>query len=215
MVMSHTDPTRDMMSTTASNSAAISAALNKPVRRSPLLPNGVVGMLFFIIVEMMYFAALVSAHSIVKAGFGVWPPLGQPRLPVATTAISTLVLLCSGVLLLWAQRTYTRRSDAPQVRSRLIFAIVLGAVFVMVQGTEWVRLLHYGLTMQSSAFGGFFYLIIGSHALHAVAALTVLGMMLRRLRAGNLTASAFTTAQLFWSFVVLVWPLLYVIVYLV
>jgi heme/copper-type cytochrome/quinol oxidase subunit 3 len=92
--------------------------------------------------------------------------------------------------------------------------MLLGAVFVTVQGIEWVRLIGYGLTMTSSSFGSFFYLIVGAHALHAVAAILGLAYARARLAAGTLTANVLWATEVFWGFVVGVWPFLYVTVYL-
>ena len=50
-------------------------------RPQPLLPNPVLGMLIFVIAELMMFGGLISAFSIVKAGALSWPPPGQPRRP--------------------------------------------------------------------------------------------------------------------------------------
>ena len=69
--------------------------------------------------------------------------------------------------------------------------IMLGAMFVMLQGREWVGLLAQGLTMYSSGLGAFFYLIVGVHAIHAVAALIGLGVAWQRLKHGSLTPGFF------------------------
>ena len=82
------------------------------------------------------------------------------------------------------------------------------------QGLEWVALLGEGLTIQSSSYGGFFYLIVGTHAIHAVAALIALIWAGVRLNQGRLTGSELATVSAFWYFVVLVWPVLYIKVYL-
>ena len=52
------------------------------------LPNSVLAMIIFVVTEIMFFAALMSAHTIARATVmgGVWPPAGQPRLPVERTA---------------------------------------------------------------------------------------------------------------------------------
>ena len=92
--------------------------------------------------------------------------------------------------------------------------MALGAFFVLFQGWEWVQLLGEGLTLQSSSLGSFFYLIVGMHALHAVAALLVLFWVASRLRQGFLASSQLATAEVFWYFVVGVWPVLYLVVYL-
>ena len=67
----------------------------EPVRREPLLSNGVLGMLVFIFTEVMFFAGLISAHTIVRSQTAgqMWPPYGQPRLPIEETAVNTAALL--------------------------------------------------------------------------------------------------------------------------
>ena len=70
------------------------------------------------------------------------------------------------------------------------------------------------MTMTSSQLGSFFYLIIGMHALHAIAAIVALFWALNELNAGRLTVARFGAVQLFWFFVVLIWPVLYALVYL-
>lgn len=186
-----------------------------PLRREGISGNGVFGMALVVFVEVMLFAGFISAFVIVQhsATPGVWPPPDQPRLPVARTALNTAALMASGVLLVLAHRAFRRRE--PGAASRLLaWAIALGAAFVALQGVEWAGLLRQGLTLTSSQLGAFFYLIVGAHAVHAVAALIALAWCWRRLRAGRLTASEFGGTQLFWYFVVLVWPVLYVLVYL-
>ncbi|MGY8693196.1 MAG: hypothetical protein ACKVGW_03250, partial [Verrucomicrobiia bacterium] len=49
--------------------------------RSPALSSSALGILVFIVTELMFFAALISAYLIIKAGPEAWPPTGQPRLP--------------------------------------------------------------------------------------------------------------------------------------
>ncbi len=90
----------------------------------------------------------------------------------------------------------------------------LGGFFVIAQGLEWVALLRHGLTLTSSQLGSFFYLIVGLHATHAVAAIVALGLAWRALLARRLTRSWLGAVQLFWYFVVLIWPVLYWKVYL-
>ena len=51
-------------------------------------------------------------------------------------------------------------------------------------------------------------------ALHALGALVALGVMWRRLSRLELSPGAFQAAQLFWYFVVGLWPILYLQVYL-
>jgi heme/copper-type cytochrome/quinol oxidase subunit 3 len=171
-------------------------------------------MLVFIFTEMMFFSGLISAHTIVRsrAAGEMWPPYGQPRLPIEETAINTAALLVSGIVLVLTWFAFRReRSSA---RLPLLIAILLGGFFVGSQGVEWVALIAEGLTLASSTYGSFFYLIVGTHAMHAVVALAALGWAWLKLDREQLTATQLGTVSAFWYFVVLVWPLLYWRVYL-
>jgi cytochrome c oxidase subunit 3 len=178
------------------------------------LPNSVLAMIIFIVTEIMFFAALMSAHTIARATVmgGVWPPAGQPRLPVERTAFNTAILLLSGVLLFVSSRR--ARAGYERALSYLAGAIATGIAFVLLQGVEWVALLREGLTMQSSTHGAFFYLIVGAHALHASVAIAVLTAIYFPMRRGTLAPSTFAATQVFWYFVVLLWPVIYLRVYL-
>ena len=68
-----------------------------PAPQRPLIDSRQFGMLIFIVTEVMFFASLVSAYLIIRSGLEEWPPWGQPRLPVWSTAFNTLVLVASGV----------------------------------------------------------------------------------------------------------------------
>jgi heme/copper-type cytochrome/quinol oxidase subunit 3 len=187
------------------------ASAPRPGKR---LPNSVLAMLIFVVLEVMFFAGLISAHTIARATVlgGVWPPAGQPRLPVERTAFNTAILLISGALLYVANRR--ARDSYNKALPYLAGAIATGIAFVLLQGVEWVALVREGLTMTSSAHGAFFYLIVGAHALHAIVAIAVLTAIYFPMRSGSLEPSTFSAVQIFWYFVVLVWPIIYLRVYL-
>lgn len=181
-------------------------------RRRQIAPNGVIGMLLFVGTEIMLFGGFISAHAIAKTtALTGWPPPNQPRLPVEATAINTTALLLSGIALVLAQMNFGKS------RSRtgrwFLTAMVLGAFFVLFQGYEWFQLIREGLTLTSSTHGGFFYMIIGAHALHAVAALMVMVQQYVLFTRDRLMPSAFAAFQIFWYFVVGMWPILYWKVY--
>jgi len=184
----------------------------EPIARRPVVSNGVLGMVLFVFTEVMLFAGMISAHAIARAGAPEWPPFGQPRLPERITLVNTAVLLGSGVVLVWAQRAWRRRPA--EAGPPMLLALLLGAFFVLAQGREWIALIREGLTLTSSTYGSYFYLIVGAHALHAVAAILGLGWPWTRFQKGRLTAAQSGAAQVFWYFVVLVWPVLYLKVYL-
>ncbi len=194
------------------------SSLQTPVRlvaqeRAPrVISNGVLGMTLFVLTEIMLMAGMISAFSIVRASAPVWPPPDQPRLPFEETAVNTAALLLSGLMLALAQRRF--RQDRSSARLPLIAATALGCFFVVFQGWEWVAMLGQGLTLTSSTLGSFFYLIVGTHGLHAIVAIGLLVQAWRRLERGWLQPSQLATAAVLWYFVVGVWPIIYWRVYL-
>lgn len=179
--------------------------------RPPLVPNGVMGMLIFVFTELMLFGGFISAFTIIKSGAVAWPPPGQPRLPFAETAFNTGLLLLSGALLVWTRRVFNRERAA--AARPMLAALAFAAAFVALQGREWAALLAQGLTLTSSSLGSFFFLVIGLHALHVVIAIVLLARAYRRLRRGWLASSQLATAEVFWYFVVGIWPVIYLVMY--
>jgi cytochrome c oxidase subunit 3 len=86
-----------------------------------------------------------------------------------------------------------------------------------VQGYEWARLVHFGLTVASGAYGGTFYTLIGTHGLHVLAALSLLLVVLVGAWRGHFSPrdhAAVRVSAMFWHYVVGLWPILYTLVYL-
>ncbi len=186
------------------------------------ISNGVLGMVFLLVTELMFFGGLVSAFIVNKAGWD-WPPVGQPRLPVEVTAVNTFILIFSAITIYLVTRNFHHsgaehsKGDSRKVKKMLIWTMAFGIIFVVVQGVEWVRLLGFGLTTTSSLYGAFFYTIIGAHGLHVLAGLSILIYLWFYLKKPNSFEAKRETSSacsLYWYFVVGIWPVLYVLVYL-
>jgi cytochrome c oxidase subunit III len=183
----------------------------------PRLDNVRIAMMFLIAGEVMFFAGLVSGFFVLRTSAPLWPPPLQPRLPVAVTGFNTLVLLGSSVAMVAATRALRDGRRVALVRG-LGAAGALGAMFLAIQGYEWMRLIQYGLTVSSGAYGGTFYTLIGAHAAHVVGALIWLGVTLALAVRGRFVdgpTASLRACAIYWHFVVALWPVLYVSVYLV
>jgi len=193
---------------------ATEPAVPARVRNRRFGESGTIGMALFVFTEVMLFAGFISAFVIVRssAPLGTWPPDGQPRLPFERTALNTLMLLASGVALFVAGRRH-RSGTRGVAAAWLGAALALGLAFVALQGGEWAALLRQGLTLTSSQLGSFFYVIVGTHALHAAAAIVALVFAWRALLVGTLRPTHLTAVSMFWYFVVLVWPFIWWQVY--
>jgi heme/copper-type cytochrome/quinol oxidase subunit 3 len=180
------------------------------------LPPAVLATLLLIAGDLMLFAGLIFVFWVLRQAAPVWPPPLQPRLPQGVTALSTLVLLASSAAVVAALRARRRHDHAGLTRG-LAAGALLGALFLAIQGYEWTRLVGFGLTVASSVYGSVFYVLIGAHAAHVLAALGWLAVTLGLARGGRFAHGAAPPLQacaLYWHFVVALWPVLYVSVYL-
>lgn len=177
--------------------------------RRQIVPSALLGMLIFVSAELMFFAGMMSAFTISRANAvgGVWPPYGAPRLPVDAALFNTVTLLASGVLLVVANRAHARQPA--QARPWVLGAWLFGLAFVALQAREWRALVDQGMTVTSSALGSFFYLLVGGHAVQAMAALLLLGAATLALWRRGPAPGLFVAAQVFWFFVVGLWPVIF------
>ena len=180
------------------------------------IPNALIAVLILIGAEVMFFAGLIMAFMILRAGSFAWPPLGQPRLPIAITGFNTLVLVASGWAVYRALES-ARQRRLEDVRRWIGTAILLGLTFLTIQGMEWIRLLAFGLRASRSLYGATFYTAIGAHAVHVAGGLIALALVFYNSVATGFdaaTESRLEACAVFWFFVVAVWPVLYVFLYL-
>jgi cytochrome c oxidase subunit 3 len=180
------------------------------------IPSIVFATLIFVGSEVMFFAALISAFLVLRAGQGGWPPPGQPRLPLGLTLVNTAVLLSSAWTMYRAQRAI-RAGDRHGLAQWLNYTIAIGSLFVVIQGTEWIRMLAFGLEADRSLYAAVFYTVIATHGAHVLGGIGVLLFVWSRAhqgRYGPTDHAGVDAAALFWYFVVGIWPLLFMLVYL-
>jgi heme/copper-type cytochrome/quinol oxidase subunit 3 len=196
------------------------ASLAMPQRRSlervPPIPSTRIAMVALMTSELMLFAGLVGMYLVVRLSGTVWPPADQPRLPIAVTALNTLVLFGSLVPMTRAMRAIVR-DDRARAASALALTTALGAVFLAVQGFEWIRLVGHGLTLASSQYGASFYVLIGCHAMHVLAAVLWLAIVTVLARRGRFSArhhAGLEMCGIYWFFVAGLWAFLFPLVYL-
>ena len=188
-----------------------------PVKpNTPIGSNAWLAVLMFLGAEAMFFAGLIGAFIVFRVGAPVWPPPFQPRLPVGLTGVNTLILLASAVTMHVGLKA-ARAGKLGRLSRLLALTAALGGVFLAIQGYEWLRLIQFGLTVSSSVYGGLFYTLIGFHGLHVAGALIWLVVVYVQAEKGRFSKQRHTGLQIcamYWTFVVALWPLLYVLVYL-
>src|SRR4051812_37193824 len=76
-----------------------------PANRSSRVEPALLGMLLFIISEVMVFGAFFTAYFFIRivAEPGGWFPIDGKELPVAVAGVNTAILVSSSLTLHWAQ----------------------------------------------------------------------------------------------------------------
>ncbi|MBI4380030.1 MAG: heme-copper oxidase subunit III [candidate division NC10 bacterium] len=182
----------------------------------PPVSNARLGMLVFLAFEGMFFAGLLGTFLVFRLGSQFWPPVGQPRLPILVTSANTAILLFSS----WTMRNglrAMRKGDWDGLTTGLSWTALLGTTFLIVQGSEWLRLIRHGLTLSAGIYGATFYTLIGCHGLHVLGA--VIWLLIARI---GLSDKRFWARRqvgvelggMYWYFVVALWPVLFALVYL-
>jgi cytochrome c oxidase subunit 3 len=185
-------------------------------RERSFIPSGMLAVLMLIASEMMLFSGLIGSFLIFRLQAPFWPPPNLPRLPIGITWVNTFILLGSAVTMYLGVRA-VHQNRQRLLRRYLVMTLALGAAFLAIQGSEWVRLVAHGLRLSSGSYGGTFYVLIGCHGAHVTAAviwLAAVTAVAMRGRYNARNAAGVERIAAYWYFVCLIWPVLFVLVYL-
>jgi cytochrome c oxidase subunit 3 len=200
----------------SADSLAMPRRLPPVAPAAPPVSNTRLAMAILIVGETMLFAGLIGAYLVFRLAGKDWPPPNQPRLPLFLTGLNTIVLLGSLVPVTQAMRAI-RRDQVHAAARALALTTLLGALFLAVQGFEWLRLVSHGLTLGSSMYGATFYALIGCHGFHVLAAVTWLAITTLLARRGRFDARQHGPLEMcgiYWYFVCALWAVLFPLVYL-
>jgi heme/copper-type cytochrome/quinol oxidase subunit 3 len=176
-----------------------------------------VGMVMALASWTMLFVALFFAYAVLRLRASAWPPDGLAPLPKALPALNTLVLLGSSILLHFGSRPEAEAKRGA-LRRALLGTLALGSLFLALQLAVWVPLWRSGFRIDTGTYGSIFYGLTVFHALHVLAGLVALAVLLPGAFSGTYTsgrASAVRLSAMFWHFVDAVWVVMFVAVYLV
>ena len=203
------------------------------------------GMSWFIFSEVMFFAAffgalfyarVLSVPWLLGEGSGVethmqlwssyaeiWPTNGPENIGGSDfhmswwplPFINTVILLTSGVTVTWAHHAI-KSNHRSHIVIGLLLTVVLGYLFVFLQGVEYIEAYHEGMKLNSGIYGSTFFMLTGFHGMHVTLGAIMLTVMLFRAIRGHFTPErhfAFEAAAWYWHFVDVVWLGLFIFVY--
>ncbi|HEY3082162.1 MAG TPA: cytochrome c oxidase subunit I [Chloroflexota bacterium] len=176
------------------------------------LATPVVGTAAFIGTEIVFFGALIATFAIFR---GQGQGYGPHDLDVGRTALFSLALFSSSATIVVAERRL-HRGDAAGFRGWLLATIVLGALFLFGQVTEYLKLFAEGVRLDTSLFASSFFALTGFHGLHVAIGLIGLLVLAGFAFAGGWRRDSYAVASvaLYWHFVDGVWVAVFSIVYL-
>jgi len=180
-----------------------------------MMERNKLGMILFILSESTFFLLLIVAYAFYHRSGGVGPTAAG-SLNVVRTFLFSLALFSSSLTVWLAGRSW-RKKDRGWTRLWLLGTIVLGAVFIFGQGTEYADLLLHHVTISRDLFGTTFFTLTGFHGFHVLIGLVMLGILLGLAVAGDERdpgGPAMEAVSIYWHFVDGVWVVIFSLVYL-
>jgi cytochrome c oxidase subunit 3 len=185
-----------------------------PANRSSRVEPQLLGMLLFIISEVMVFGAFFTAYFFIRVVNGdQWFPVDGHKLPVAVAFVNTCILVSSSFTMHWAQ-TSIKNGNRFGLKAGILTTFLLGLTFLFIQVNEYV---HIGFAPHDFAQGSVFYGLTGLHGAHVFVGLTLLLMVTIRSWRGHFTPEEHRGVEvpgIYWHFVDVMWIIVYTSVYI-
>ena len=185
-----------------------------PANQSSRVEAQFLGMLLFIISEVMLFGAFFTAYFFFRVVNNVpWPAEGT-ELPKLIAGVNTAILVSSSLTMHWAlegARTGNRRA----LKAGLFTTLLLGMTFLIVQINEYVNI---GFAPGDHAQGTIFYGLTGLHGAHVFVGLTLLVFATTRAFRGHFNEKEHRGVEIpgiYWHFVDVMWIVVYFTVYII
>jgi cytochrome c oxidase subunit III len=179
---------------------------------SSRVPAPLLGMLLFIISEVMVFGAFFTAYFFIRVAQGdPWPAPGT-KLPVIPTLFNTCILVSSSFTMHWAQ-TAIKKGNRFGLKAGILTTFLLGATFLFIQINEYANI---GFAPQDHAQQTIFYALTGLHGCHVLIGLTLLLFVTIRSFRGHYSPEQHRGVEvpgIYWHFVDIMWIIVYTTVY--
>jgi cytochrome c oxidase subunit 3 len=170
------------------------------------------GMLLFIISEIMLFGAFFTAYFFIRVvGEADWPAQGK-ELPFAIALVNSFILFSSSATMHWALEG-ARNENRQALQVGILTTFLLGLTFLTVQVNEYI---HLGFAPHDDAQGTIFYGLTGLHGAHVAVGLTLLAFATIRAFRGHYSAREHRGVEvpgIYWHFVDIMWVFVFTTLY--
>jgi cytochrome c oxidase subunit 3 len=182
--------------------------------RSSRVEPQLLGMLLFIISEVMVFGAFFTAYFFIRVAQGdPWPAHGT-SLPVAVAGVNTAILMSSSFTLHWAEAAI-KKGNHFGLKAGILTTFLLGCAFLFIQINEYANI---GFAPQDQAQATIFYSLTGLHGAHVFIGLVLLLIVTVRAFRGHYSPEQHRGVEIpgiYWHFVDIMWIVVYTTVYII
>ena len=118
---------------------------------------------------------------------------------------------------MWLAEVSWKKQKRSQVALWLLATLILGAIFLIGQGTEYLNLLRSQITISRNLFGTTFFTLTSFHGFHVFFGLLLLAVLFWLAARGTSkepSGAAMDCVAIYWHFVDVVWVFIFGVVYL-
>ena len=194
-------------------------AISVPVKA---VPQGRLGVWILIAGELVIFGGLIACYLLYRFRFPEW---GAQAAHTSTFfgALNTLILLFSSYTVVRAHEA-ANKNDLAKITMRMSTTIVCGLLFLVNKSIEYAKEIGEGFTISSpklveagdsvgATFWSFYYTMTGLHALHVLAGMTALTIIMLQARKGK-NLHRVELGGMYWHMVDIIWIILFPLLYI-
>lgn len=170
---------------------------------------------FFVASESIFFLMLILAY-VNFYGTVTDGPTAANSLDPVRTGIFSVFLLASSFTVWLAGKSLAAKNHS-MLKIWLLVTIILGALFIYGQATEWFGLFAQNITISRNVFGTTFFTLTGFHGFHVCVGLIMLMIILGLAMFGDFKgpkSDGVECVSIYWHFVDGVWIVVYSVIYL-
>ncbi|MCB1758197.1 MAG: cytochrome c oxidase subunit 3 family protein [Gammaproteobacteria bacterium] len=192
------------------------ATHSEPLQQYQRHPPGDLAIWIFILAELLVFAVFFAAYAFTRMSNVELFNEFQLTLDREAAMYNTLALITSSYFVVRAVAAILEGNDR-HCANWLWAAIGMGALFVLIKGSEYAHHFSEGINLSTNTFYMFYLSLTFFHFMHVIMGMVILAAVALKARRGGYSVDDHTgveTGASYWHMVDLVWLILFPLVYI-
>jgi cytochrome aa3-600 menaquinol oxidase subunit III len=175
----------------------------------------ILGFWIFLGAEIILFSTLFATFGVLK-GSTMGGPSPKELFEINGVMAETLILLTSSFtcgLAVYEMHRHNKKG----LLAWFAVTLLLGASFVGLEVTEFIKYVHEGATLQTNAFYSSFFTLLGTHGMHVSLGIgwgIMVMLQIAKRGINSVTARKTFIIGLYWHFLDVIWIFIFTFVYL-